>query len=171
MKRLSALVLSLLIAITIFCPAFAKEESTEWVVLVDTSMATILYPGEPNAITDPAISAIEQLEKDKGENDKVTVYTFDTDIKKNSDYKNIKAKGQDTAFYASVKKYVETVNSSKADKVVAIMFTDGVETVSKTDKAKKEAENALKDSKVPVNAIYPSKLDSAKAKELNDLVK
>ena len=148
--------------------------STEWIVLIDTSKSTKTYfEAEKNAV----LSIYKSLKN----GDKLSLYTFDTGFvtvlngseSKEEAEKKIKAiecNGQDTVFYEATDKLLAKVSESKADNVIPVIFSDGVDTISKNTDQKKVAEN-LKKSSVPVYGFYADSLKKETADKFNALLK
>lgn len=150
-----------------------ENSSTEWIIMLDTSLSLSAdhFTAEKSAIK----AVYNSLE----ENDKLSLYTFDTKTKeilsgdesKDDAVKKIdaiKASGQDTAFYDAAVALANAAKSSDADSCVAIIYTDGVETLNKSDKSK--AVDALKSSNIPVYGLYPDVTAAADSKELNSIL-
>ena len=150
-----------------------ESSSTEWIVMLDTSLSLSAehFTAEK--------SAIKAVYNSLGEYDKLTLYTFDTkttkilsgDESKEDAIKKIdaiKASGQDTAFYDAAVALAKAAKDSNADSCVAIIYTDGVETLNKSDKSK--AVEALKSSNIPVYGLYPDVTAAADSKELNSIL-
>ena len=150
-----------------------ESSSTEWIVMLDTSLSLSAdhFTAEK--------SAIKAVYNSLGEDDKLSLYTFDTKTKeilsgdesKDEAIKkidSIKASGQDTAFYDAAVALAKAAKSSDADSCVAIIYTDGVETLNKSDKSK--AVEALKSSNIPVYGLYPDVTAAADSKELNSIL-
>ena len=150
-----------------------ENSSTEWIIMLDTSLSLSAdhFTAEK--------SAIKAVYNSLGENDKLSLYTFDTKTKeilsgdesKDDAVKKIdaiKASGQDTAFYDAAVALANAAKSSDADSCVAIIYTDGVETLNKSDKSK--AVEALKSSSIPVYGLYPDVTAAADSKELNSIL-
>ncbi len=148
--------------------------STEYIVMIDTSLSlsTAHFEAQKKAVT--------SLYNSLGEKDNLILYTFDKNNskildgteKKEDALKKIsalKAAGQDTAFYEAMVKLTEEAKASKADNVVPIVFSDGVETLDKGAKAK--AEKALSECPVSVYGMYPSVESEKDSAALNDLLK
>ncbi len=149
------------------------NSSTEWIIMLDTSLSLSAdhFTAEK--------SAIKAVYNSLGEDDKLSLYTFDTKTKevlsgdesKEDAVKKIdaiKANGQDTAFYDAAVALANAAKSSNADSCVAIIYTDGVETLNKSDKSK--AVEALKSSNIPVYGLYPDVTTAADSKELNSIL-
>ncbi len=148
--------------------------STEYIVMIDTSLSL------SNAHFEAQKKAVTSLYNSLGEKDNLILYTFDKSSskildgteKKEDALKKIsalKASGQDTAFYDAMVKLTEEAKASKADNVVPIVFSDGVETLDKSAKAK--AEKALSECPVSVYGMYPSVEAEKDSAALNDLLK
>ncbi len=154
--------------------AEVKGGTNEWIVLIDTSKSTKSYfEAEKNAV----LSVYKSL----GKNDKLSLYTFDTGIKKVLDgtekpedaEKKIKAltcEGQDTVFYESVDKLLEEAKKSKNDNVIPVIFSDGVDTLSKSTNKKAITEKLAKE-KIPVFGLYNDSLKAETANAFKDLLK
>lgn len=149
-------------------------ESVEWIVFVDTSISVSAahFEGSKEAIVD--------IYNNLGENDKLTLYTFDVgmvsvlngmETKENAikKIKGIKAEGRDTEFYRAITKLAYLAKNSKSDSAVPIMFTDGVETLHKEDKAK--TLKTLEEYNVPIYGLYPDVLDEENLKEYTSVIK
>ena len=148
--------------------------STEYIVMIDTSLSL------SNAHFEAQKKAVTSLYNSLGEKDNLILYTFDKSSskildgteKKEDALKKIsalKASGQDTAFYDAMVKLTEEAKASKADNVVPIVFSDGVETLDKGAKAK--AEKALSECPVSVYGMYPSVESEKDSAALNELLK
>ncbi len=154
--------------------AEVKGGTNEWIVLIDTSKSTKSYfEAEKNAV----LSVYKSL----GKNDKLSLYTFDTGMKKVLDgsekpedaEKKIKAltcEGQDTVFYESVDKLLEEAKKSKNDNVIPVIFSDGVDTLSKSTDKKAITEKLAKE-KIPVFGLYNDSLKAETANAFKDLLK
>ncbi len=151
-----------------------KSGSTEYIVMIDTSLSLSAehFESQKKAVTD--------LYKSLGKNDSMVLYTFDKSTSKILDGSEksedalkkisaIKAAGQDTAFYEAMITLADASSASKADSVVPIVFTDGVETLDKG--AESKAEKALKELGIPVYGMYPSVEKKADSDALNELLK
>lgn len=150
-----------------------KEEAAEYIVLIDTSLSL------SNAHFEAEKSAVKALRKSIGKNDKLSLYTFDTKTVKILDGSEsaedadkkisaLKASGQDTAFYAAMKELASKSKSSD-NKVIPVVFTDGVETLNKSGRA--DAVKSIKDSKVSITALYPDVTSEKDVGSLKDFMK
>lgn len=151
----------------------AESASTEWIIMVDTTLSL------DSASFNAEKAAIKNLRNNLGEKDSLSLYTFETKTTKildGSESKEdaikkidaVKANGQDTAFYAAVSTLCDAAAKSKADSVVAIIYTDGVETLN-SDKA--AAVKALEKSGVPIYGLCPDSISKDKVDALDSLLK
>ncbi|MCR5151337.1 MAG: VWA domain-containing protein [Clostridiales bacterium] len=150
-----------------------ESKVIEWVVIVDTSQSV-------KSIFDSEKKAIAALYDSMSENDKMSLYTFDTSFKQvlkgNEKPEDAKAKinaltcpGLDTIFYDTIIKVTDVVEKSDSDFCVPVLFSDGVDTISK--KSLSDAEKSLKENGTPISGFYPESLDAKKADSFNKLLK
>ncbi len=150
------------------------SQSVEWIIFVDTSKSI------SNAHFIAQKKAIASIYNSLGENDKFQLYTFDENVvkvlengvSKEEAEKKINAivcNGQDTQFYDVLGKMIELSKSSKAEIVKPVIYTDGVDTISKT--TKDGIVKKLESSSVPVYGFYASALNADKSKAFNELLK
>lgn len=153
--------------------AESKTGSTEWIILIDTSKSTKTY-------FEAEKKAVVSVNNSLGENDKLSLYTFDTGIVKildGSESKEdaekkinaIECTGQDTVFYEATDKLLTLASESKADNVIPVIFSDGIDTISKTVSKEKVSEK-LSASKVPVYGFYADKLKAETSDNFNALL-
>lgn len=153
--------------------AESKAGSTEWIILIDTSKSTIKY-------FEAEKEAVLSVYKSLGEGDKLSLYTFDTGIvtvldgseSKEDAEKKIKAlecNGQDTVFYEATEKLIAKASESTKDNVISVIFSDGIDTISKNTTKEKTAEK-LSNSKYPIYGFYADSLKADTAKQFNDLL-
>lgn len=151
-----------------------KTQSAEWIIFVDTSKSI------SNEHFVAQKKAIASIYSSLGENDKFQLYTFDETVEKilengvskEEAEKKINAivcDGQDTCFYDILDKMISLAKESKCDIVKPVVYTDGVDTISKTEAETIKEE--LKTSSVPIYGFYASKLDSKTAEAFADLLK
>ncbi len=154
--------------------AGVKNNSVEWIVLADTSISV------SNAHFDAEKKAIIDLYKSLDDNDKLSFYTFDTNFVKVLDgtetpeeaakkINAVKCTGQDTAFYDVLSKVEDLAKASTADRVIPMIYTDGVDTLSKT--TKEQIVNKLKTDKVPIYGMYADVLKADTVKSFNSMLK
>lgn len=150
----------------------ASEGTVEWIVLVDTSISSNTYFEQEK-------NALKTLRKSLGEHDTLMLYTFHTTITKVLDgtesveeaskkIDGIICDGQDTCFYDSIIQLSYYAKDSDKDICIPIVFSDGVDTESKSDRT--AAAKKLKDNGVPLYGFYPDKLDAAKIKSFNAML-
>ena len=151
-----------------------QSQSVEWIIFVDTSKSI------SNAHFVAQKKAIASIYNSLGKDDKFQLYTFDEKINKvlekgvskEEAEKKINAivcNGQDTQFYDVLGKMIDLSKNSKADIVKPVIYTDGVDTISKT--SKENIVKKLETSSVPVYGFYASALNEDKAKSFNELLK
>ena len=151
-----------------------KSASSEWIIMLDTSLS---LSAEHFAAEK---SAIKALYNKLGEKDTLSLYTFDSEVKQILSGKEskedavkkidaVKANGQDTAFYAALTNLAGKAKASKADRVVPVIYTDGVETLKKGDREK--TVEALKSSGVAIYGLYPDVTAKADVEALNAILK
>ena len=151
-----------------------KSQNVEWIIFVDTSKSISDKHFEAQK------KAIASIYESLGENDKFQLYTFDETVVKvldGSESKEdavkkinaIKCEGQDTQFYDVLDKMTALAKESEADLVKPVIYTDGVDTISKI--TKEEITKELEEGSTPIYGYYASAVDSNKSKELNSLLK
>lgn len=154
---------------------FRKETaSIEWIIMIDTSKS--LSEEHFKAQKDAVLEVLKNLR----ETDRLVLYTFDDTVKQKlygsesaaaakKALDNIDCKGQDTAFYAAAVKLAELAEKCEASVCVPVIFSDGVETVKKGDRAK--TITALKQSPVPIYGFYPNVANDSIKKSFNEVIK
>ncbi|MCR5523475.1 MAG: VWA domain-containing protein, partial [Clostridia bacterium] len=153
--------------------AEAEDVSTEWIVLIDTSISSNTYF---QAEKDSVIAILKSL----GDDDTMKLYYFQektfkvldgTESKEEAEKKirAIKCNGQDTVFYDAIGTMVDAAEKSKADKKVCIIFSDGVDTLSNS--SRESAVEKMKKSKTPIYGYYADSLDKKTSDAFNSFLK
>lgn len=151
----------------------AGEQSTEWIVLIDTSKSSNKYFDSEKAAI---ISICESL----GETDSLKLYSFkettqailngsESKEEAVNKIKAIKCDGEYTAFYEAVSLMLDDVKNSKADKCVPLIISDGEDTQNTLKKEDIAAK--LGESSVPVYGYYADNLADNTAKEFDSFLK
>lgn len=158
--------------LTVNSAEIEDNNTISYYIFLDTSISTNTYfQSEKDAIL--------EFYKSKGAKDKLVLYRFDETVKQiltgQETYEQAKKKvdavkcdGQDTVLYDSLAKLVSQSNGSETDETYCILFTDGVDTLSKTKE--EEIREKLKDAKHPIVGFYPDKNKEENSKKLNDLL-
>ncbi len=154
---------------------FQKETaSVEWIIVIDTS----------KSLSDEHFkaqkAAVLEVLKNLRDSDRLVLFTFDDAVRQKlygneslqaakKALDNIESNGQDTAFYAAAIKLAQLAEKSEAAVCVPVIFSDGVETVKKGDRAK--TLTALKQSPVPIYGFYPNVANDSIKKSFNEVIK
>ncbi len=153
---------------------FRKETaSIEWIIMIDTSKS--LSEEHFKAQKDAVLEVLKNLR----DSDRLVLYTFDDSVKQKlygnespaaakKSLDNIDCNGQDTAFYAAAVKLASLAEKCDAAVCVPVIFSDGVETVKKGDRAK--TITALKQSPVPIYGFYPNVANDSIKKSFNEVI-
>ena len=148
--------------------------STEWIVMLDTSQSV------RQAYFNATKKALKSLYDAKGENETIKLYYFDSEIKqvlngsesKDEAFKKIDGiayVGQETVFYDTLGKLSELCKESKADTVIPVIFTDGVDT--KSASSKEDGQKALAAMPDTFRAFYPDNLSAKDKSNFTELMK
>lgn len=148
--------------------------SMEWIILIDTSKSTKAY-------FEAEKEAVLSIYKSLSEGDKLSLFTFDTklvtilngsesaeDVEKK--IKALECNGEDTIFYEATEKLIAMAGESTADNVIPVIFSDGVDTISKNTNKDKTVEK-LKNSNHSIYGFYADSLKKETADKFNELLK